>query len=71
MIITNKIEIGFRIPDDSIRLQQFEAQNDISNWVRRETTEYVTYSYVTVQLLKGYENEIHIDADPDGLWQES
>ena len=71
MIITNKIEIGFRIPDDAIRLQQFEAENDLSCWVRRETTEYVTYSHATVQMMKGYENEIHIDADPDRLWQES
>lgn len=71
MIITNKIEIGFRIPDDSIRLQQFEAENDLSYWVRRETTEYITYSHATVQMMKGYENEIHFDANPDGLWQES
>ena len=71
MLITNKIEIGFRIPDDMARLQQFEAQNDVLHWVRRETTEYVTYSYVTVQLMKGHEDEVHIDADSDRLWQES
>lgn len=71
MIITNKIEIGFRIPDDAIRLQQFEAENDLSYWVRRETTEYVTYSHATVQMMKGYEDEVHFDADPDRLWQES
>ena len=52
MIITNKIELGFRIPDDEEVLHKFEAENDLSDWIRRETTEYITYTHITVHYAK-------------------
>ena len=53
MIFTNRYEIGFRIPDDLEILNKFEEENDLSDWIRRETTEYITYIYITVHYEKG------------------
>ena len=58
MIITNKIELGFRIPDDAEVLNKFEEENDLSDWIRRETTEYITYTHKTVHYAKGANNEV-------------
>lgn len=58
MIITNKIELGFRIPDDAEVLHKFEEENDLSDWTRRETTEYITYTHTTVHYAKRANNEV-------------
>ena len=58
MIFTNRYEIGFRIPDDSEKLNKFESENDLSDWISRETTEYITYTHITVHYEKGANNEV-------------
>lgn len=58
MIVTNKFSIGFRIPDDVDILQEFEKTNDLTDWSRSETTEYITYTYISVKCSKrGEEDE--------------
>lgn len=57
MIITNIFEIGFRIPDDMDVLKKFEESKDLSLWSRSESTEYITYKYVSVKCSKRGEKE--------------
>lgn len=57
MIITNIFEIGFRIPDDMDVLKEFEESNDLFEWSRSESTEYITYKYVSVECSKRGEED--------------
>lgn len=57
MIFTNTYEIGFRIPDDMEKLNKFESENDLSDWIKKETTEYITWVYITVMCSKRGEEE--------------
>lgn len=57
MIITNIFEIGFRIPDDMDVLKEFEESNDLFDWSRSESTEYITYKYISVKCSKRDEKE--------------
>lgn len=57
MIITNKFSIGFHIPDDVEVMREFEESNDLTRWSRSESTEYVTYTYVSVECTKRGEEE--------------
>lgn len=44
MIITNLIRYDFKLPDEVEELKEFE-KNDLSEWVKNESTERVTYIY--------------------------
>ena len=57
MIVTNKFSIGFRIPDDMEILREFEKSNDLTFWLRSESTEYITYTYMSVKCSKRSEEE--------------
>ena len=57
MIVTNKFSIGFRIPDDMDVLREFEESNDLTLWSRIESSEYITYKYVSVECSKRGEEE--------------
>lgn len=57
MIITNIFEIGFRVPDDMDVLREFEESNDLFDWSRSESTEYITYKYISVKCSKRGEEE--------------
>ena len=57
MIVTNEFSISFRIPDDMDVLKEFEESNDLFEWSRSESTEYITYKYISVKCCKrGEEN---------------
>ena len=57
MIVTNKFEIGFRVPDDMDALQDFESSNDLSEWSKSESTEYIAYTYISVKCSKRGEED--------------
>lgn len=57
MIITIMFDIGFRIPDDMEVLREFEETNDLTFWSRSESTEYITYKYMSVKCSKRGEGE--------------
>ena len=52
MTVTNIIRLGFHIPDDVEAMRKFEAENDLSDWMRIETTESITYTHTTVHHAK-------------------
>ena len=52
MIVTNKFSISFRIPDDADVMREFENSNDLTRWLRSESTEYVTYTYIIMECRK-------------------
>ena len=57
MIVTNKFSIGFRIPDDMEILREFERTNNLADWSKSESTEYITYTYISVKCSKRGEKD--------------
>ncbi|MBP5170302.1 MAG: hypothetical protein ILP14_14060 [Oscillospiraceae bacterium] len=57
MIVINRFSIGFRIPDDVEVMREFEKSNDLTRWSRSESTEYIIYTYISVECSKRGEEE--------------
>ena len=50
MFLTTTYVLGFKIPDDHKLHEEFKAEEDLSEWRKTETTQYIYYEKkVTVQ----------------------
>lgn len=54
MLITNATIISFRIPDEMEQEKNFKnATEDIQNWVKSETSQFITYKKIVRYSIEG------------------